>query len=376
MYPRTGGSSFVMENLCKNLQVENFVIIHEEDFFFRKKHFERRYRFPLCYTIKSKFSFKNRGERFVSFFRVILIPFNLYQVIKIFKRHGIQNLFCIYPNGYYMVLTWLLVKVVSFDKLGLYYHNSCIENKDGVQKLVLKYVQESLMEMAQVIYTMSEGLNESFKEQYLRHKKKFHVLQHMYHFENLQESNHNTINGRVLFTGNFNDSNMEATVRMVNVLSKFNDIEIRFTTPVPKSLLQLRGIDCSKIKYLGYLKEDVYRKELFSADYVVLTHGFQGGYSEFEYKTIFPTRTLPLLQSSGCLIVHAPRNSFLFRFFDQRDACLLLPSKDEKKLISDLKSLFNDIEMKERLMKNKIALQKYFQPENVMKNFEIFLNES
>ena len=55
--------------------------------------------------------------------------------------------------------------------------------------------------------------------------------------------------------------------------------------------------------------------ELRQYDVVVLTHGFNGAYGDVEYRTIFPTRAIPMLLSGRPMLVHSPPGAYLTEFF-------------------------------------------------------------
>ncbi|RME94864.1 MAG: hypothetical protein D6772_13980, partial [Bacteroidetes bacterium] len=60
--------------------------------------------------------------------------------------------------------------------------------------------------------------------------------------------------------------------------------------------------------------------------------GFTGGYGPVEYRTIFPTRTIPFLLSGKPIFAHAPPTSFLSDFLRQ-NKCALLVDQPEPELV-------------------------------------------
>ena len=131
-----------------------------------------------------------------------------------------------------------------------------------------------------------------------------------------------------LLIGNFNNSNVEATARLVNALKDEPRINIKMFTRVDKTMLRMRGIDVDAIDYRGFVKQEDFYKELMDNDVCVLTHGFTGGYTRAEYETIFPTRTINFLVSGLPVFAHSPDFSFLTQFLKKYDCAEVVDVAD------------------------------------------------
>src|SRR5690606_20293118 len=119
--------------------------------------------------------------------------------------------------------------------------------------------QSRIFRASKNIYTISEGLNILFQERYPAIRK-FVPLVHT--FSEYPNITHLPVQGniKVAFTGNFNQSNLDATKRLVSILGKMNDVSIHFFTPVPAALLQLRGIEINYISSIKYVSSEDYFK--------------------------------------------------------------------------------------------------------------------
>lgn len=363
IYPRTGGSAFVSENLARHFDPNKFVVVGEKDIFFNKTEKNRAYPFPKVFYIRSAISFKNRGERFLVPFKLIIFPVALMRLLFICKRNKVKSALIVYPDGFYMYLGYFL-HIFTGNQFSLYFHNTYYENRSGLYKTMAAWIQNRLFKKANTIYLISEGLQGLYIRNYPSLKEKMKVLPHAFTHEDdgsyeipvkLENSSRS-----FTFTGNFNESNMDATKRMVNALKNIPDVQINFCTPVPKLLLEARGLDVSVINYHGYLDDKAYKMLLDESDFVVLTHGFKGGYSEEEYKTIFPTRTLPLLNAKSPLIVHCPENCFLSTFMLPYNCCHFVFSDNENEVEAEIREIIDKNDEISAYLKNKNACLSYF----------------
>lgn len=363
IYPRTGGSAFVSENLAKHFDPEKFIVVGEKDIFFNKKEKLRDYPFPTVTYIRSAISLKNRGERFLAPLKLIAFPIALMRLLYICKRNNVESALIVYPDGFYMYLGYFL-QLFTKNQFSLYFHNTYFENRRGINKAMASWVQNRLFKRANKIYLISEGLQGLYIHNYPFFKEKMQVLPHAFTDE-INAFSRNTVRKKneiksFTFTGNFNESNMDATKRMVTALKNIPDVQINFCTPVPKLLLEARGLDVSVINYRGYLDEKKYRALLDESDFVVLTHGFKGGYSEEEYQTIFPTRTLPLLNAKSPMIVHCPENCFLSTFIRPYNCCHLIFSDNVHQVEEEIRKIIEDNDEITTRMINKNECLSYF----------------
>jgi glycosyltransferase involved in cell wall biosynthesis len=171
---------------------------------------------------------------------------------------------------------------------------------------------------------------------------------------------------RLVFIGNFNQSNLEATVRVVNALKNDLRFEMYFYTAVPNFLLKIRGVDVDCIVNKGYISDNVLIDELKKYDVCMLTHGFTGGYTDVEYKTIFPTRTIPFLLSGKPVFAHSPAQSFLNEFIMKNECAMLVEEPSENLIKESLLSLVSDDALRTRLVNNAQRTATQFDGKNVV----------
>jgi hypothetical protein len=268
----------------------------------------------------------------------------------------------VFPDAYFcwiaLICSWLTRRPYF-----TYFHNTYKENRTGFDLWIANKIQRIFFNHSKLIFVMSDGLKRFYEKTYPSILK-FRTLPHTFlHWTETGAKITDKGIVNLAFTGNFNDSNMESTIRMVNALKILPGIKMNFYTPVPKALLRLRGLDVESINYVGYLPEDDYRKALMENDIMVLTHGFTGGYSAIEYETIFPTRTIELMLTGKPLLAHAPQMSFLAEYLLDKGCAIVVTDPQEETLRRELVALIKDksLQMK-KVEKAKRCLLSFYGP--------------
>ncbi|MFZ2904629.1 MAG: hypothetical protein WAZ98_00370 [Cyclobacteriaceae bacterium] len=353
IYPRTGGSAFVTEQLACNFKRNEFFVVGGRDVF-STKVYSRSEILPVFYYLPSHASIKGRGERFFSWLGIVLFPFNVWRGYCLLRQEKPSAIVGTFPDGYFLLLSLVLARICKVPYF-TYFHNTYVENRSGLNRKIALYIQQRVFDASRIIFLISDGLKEFYEEHYPQ-VKRFETLEHCFNESLPQrmepEQRVNNKVWQVAFTGNFNHSNIDATVRMVNVLKNMPDVRMNFYTPVPKALLALRGVNVSAIQYHGYLPADAYQHELAKNDIMVLTHGFWGGYSNVEYKTIFPTRTIELFRTGKPLFAHAPAESFLAKFLIRNECAIVADKADEVQVAQQFRKLIENEQLRQQVVKN------------------------
>jgi hypothetical protein len=255
------------------------------------------------------------------------------------------------------------------EKLGLpfstYFHNTYLDNA-AISKKRAAEIQPQLFRRSECVFVMSEAMRRFYEEKY--HLPNCVPLVHSFaefprveHDVNCELARYDKI--RLVLIGNFNQSNIEATKRFVDAVSKDHRFEINFYTDVPKVLLRRRGIDVNKIKYRGYVEDVHLVDELRKYDIIVLTHGFSGDYGDVEYRTIFPTRTIPMLLSGRPILVHSPPAAYLTEFFCENNCALVVDEPSENAILAGLHRIADEASFRTDLVKRaKVAAKEFYGP--------------
>lgn len=314
---------------------------------------------------------RGHGHRYFSLFRWMLFPVFLIQLIILIKKEKPNCVLAVFPDGYYILASWIISRLLKL-KMFTYFHNTYTENRYGFSKWFATKIQSLVFRDSILIFTMSEGMNDYYKEHYPEFSLKFKVLPHTfdkYPEQQLDESAiHRKAPYRLVMMGSFNDSNIESTIRLLNLISKYpSEYQVEMYTPTHKQILKFKwglDLDALGVHYKGYVREEQLNEAISNCDVCLLTHGFSGGYTADEYKTIFPTRMIPLMLSGRPMLVHSPEGSFLNAFIKKYDCAELVSATSDSDLLNALKKVTTDKQRIQTLIANaKKASSNFYGPD-------------
>ena len=360
--PGPGGSSIVVGRLQEELPDDCCTLVGGG-----------RVKWPLIQSGKNKivcatqFGIAGRGGRFFKPLRWMIYPLIRRALVKRLRGQRFTHVVGVYPDNFYLRLAVDLSQTLHLP-FYMYFHNTYLDNRRGIDAWWASRIQKRAFPLAKRVFCISDGLRDYMATRYPEINGKLVTLRHIH--GNGIEINAKKYKDRqgkfkVGLFGNFNASNIDATIFALNVLTEL-DLEVHLFSHVQRSLLKMRGIDTSRIRYRGYLEEDAFYKELSLMDMGLVTHGFTGKYSQAEYQTIFPTRMILHLQQSYPLVVVAPIDSYLARFVRDTDCGYLLEGKDG----SALKRIVSEIQMegsKTRFTEGRKSALSMFDPSKVIK---------
>lgn len=351
IFPNRGAVSFVTESLAKNFTPEEMAVAGEHMIFY--KRIKRTGNIPRFYYSRTNVTWKGRGKRFTLPLRWLIFPLLLLKLQYVVWKERCTYVLATFPDNYYLYGAYLIAK---WNKLGFssYFHNTYLENRtSGVYRRFAEWLQPKVFERSDYIFVMSEGMQHYYEKLYPGNNK-FCPLIHT--FEDYPPEKKLDLRPKdrydLILIGNFNPSNIEATGRLVEALKNHPRFNIKMFTHVPKAFLRMRGIDADAIDYRGFVKQEDFYKELQDNDICVLTHGFTGGYTQAEYETIFPTRTINFLVSGLPIFAHSPANSFLNFFLRKWDCAQIVDEPSAEKIVEAMEYLADHPERRQQLVEN------------------------
>ncbi len=365
--PNRGAAAFVTETLANSFSPEEMVVVGEQVLF--EGRLKRSKDLPRYYYIRTNLSYKGKGKRFTSFFRWLLFPWLLLRMQLILKREQCDYVLGTFPDNYYLLAAYLIAKWNGL-RFSSYFHNTYLENRPrGIHHRFAAWMQPKVFDYSDYIFVMSEGMQRYYRQRYPDSlHPKFVPLIHTfeeYPPERPDDFDQPKERYDLILMGNFNQSNIEATRRLVEALKGNPRFRIKMITQVQKFLLRSRGIDVDAITYLGFVKQEDFYKEIQDNDFCILTHGFTGGYSQAEYETIFPTRTIPFLISGVPILAHTPPHAFLTHFLKKYDCAEVVDEASEEAIRQALERLIANPERRRELVRNARELSKQFYAPNV-----------
>lgn len=360
--PYKGGSSIIVENLAKNFTRDEMIILGSKRL--NHKSYPRNPDMPKFLYYFSELSIFGRGARFFDWFRKLRMKSLKNFISKIIAKENIDHVIGVYPNSYYCLAACQAARTAGIP-FSSYFHNTYLENS-ALNEANAEAIQEEIFEYSEYVFVMSKGMQSFYESKY--DIKNFIPLVHTFN-EAIQEEDLTGLPGinksiyKLVAIGNFNESNIEATKRFVNAIADDPKFALSIYTHVPKVLLKSRGIDPDLIDYKGFIDPDDLIEELQKYDICVLTHGFHGGYGEVEYKTIFPTRTIPLLLARKPILAHSPSHSFLNDFIKENGFAELVEIADEKAILEGLyKIVENEDYQKDLVIASEITTKLFYGP--------------
>jgi hypothetical protein len=376
--PKRGGSAIVMENLISALPPDRICVLGELGLW--DKPPARKEGSAKFYHFRSKLAlFAGRGERFLSPIRWRLGNKLVNTICSIAEREGCRQIFAAYPDEFYCYSAYLAAK-----KLGLpfisYFHNTYADNT-AMNGHRATTIQTQLFEYSRIVYVMSDGMKSFFESKY--GLKNCVTLPHTFKaYPPPIASEATTSNSgvcRVVLFGNFNQSNIDATRRLVCALGTDPRFEVNLYSDVSSLLLRQRGLDTKNYKHQGSLSNANFIdmiQTLRSFDIVALTHGFSGSYGSIEYETIFPTRTIPMLLCGRPLLIHSPPNSFLTRFAMDHRIGEVVAIEDPNMIKVAANRLFGNVELAQGFVANALKASRMFHEPTVVSVLENGLKHS
>ncbi len=359
--PNKGGSSIIVENLAKNFSNAEMHVLGSRQF--RQAPIPQRPASgPVFHYFFSEMYFMGRGYRFFGWFRKMRFRPLVKKIKSLIASEKIDYVIGVYPNPDYCHAACIAAKEMQVP-FSSYFHNTYTENV-AITDPNATSIQKEIFENSQQIFVMSKGMQKFYQEKY--RSDKFVPLVHTF-YEYPQAKTQKEIPGtakkhyKLVAIGNFNESNIDATQRFIKAIKGHPKYSLSVYTHVPKLLLRQRGIDIDAIDHKGFISPDDIHEALQDYDICVLTHGFTGGYGEIEYKTIFPTRTIPFLLSGKPIFAHSPPGSFLNDFIQENQCAELIDQPSEAAILEGLERISNDLAYQEKLVEagRKTASQFY-----------------
>jgi hypothetical protein len=305
-----------------------------------------------------------RGYRYLVWFRKWRFKPLMRRIQEILTRENIQHVIGVYPNPFYCLAACRAAKSCGVP-FSSYFHNTYLENK-AIRDPGAEQFQKEIFEGSKYIFVMSEGMQQFYEKNY--HGYRFLPLLHTFD----KWPGRETLTGvpgsgkskyKLVAIGNFNESNLEATRRLISALAQNQKYELHIYTHVPRLLLRKRGLDTDLIYYHQAVRPEQIHQVLQGYDICVLTHGFIGGYGEIEYQTIFPTRTIPMLLSGKPIFAHSPPESFLSNFLSKYQCAELVNTPDEDAILEGLDRIAGDMDYQEKLVSAaQITAEQFYGP--------------
>ena len=360
--PGKSGSVFVLQEIIKYFSSDELVVVGEKV----------PYGEPLSnmkYISSNPIRFR-KGNRFLKWYRWFMVPHVTNEIIKVAKKEKCSAILCFFPDEIYLESARRAAKKLKLPFYP-YFHNTYVENRTGVAKVIAKRIQERVFEQAKLVYVMSEGMVNFYKPIYPNIN--FKALVHPFNgtkadgFKGLKLENTPTV---ISFLGNLNESNLDAFSFFVKCIANDAKYKLKIISSTPGWFYAKHNLMFDNIELLNAVGDDELMGELQNSHLLLLPHGFTGGFSEVEYQTIFPTRTIQYFFSGVPIIGLMPQNCFLYQYLAKKNCASLLSEKDKSKLLAEISRISSDAIYAQNLVQNALLTSDEFKASNVLRELQ------
>ena len=367
-YPPTTGTAIILASLLKEFDPQRTILVGERTFGTGVNEFKTTpYRFiPLEHPFQTGI----RGSRYLRW-----LVFNRIRrrISAIIKEYDIEVVLAVFPDEFYVFAALLSARQ---NKVSFYswFHNTYLDNRRGVLQWLARWIQPKIFRYSSRIFTMSEGMNYFMQEQYPMFAKKMFALHHGFEIPENSSLKQGELKisypTKFLLTGNINHSNLEATVRLIEaLLSMTEPIEIHSYGNFDHKDWELNGIRDNRLFAHSFVPLQQLQEKFADFDIMLLPHGFSGNLSEAEYRTIFPTRVIPLLYSRKPILAHVPKGTSLHQMLRKKGCAKIIDIASSKAIISATRSLMINSQEREDLVEAALLAAKDYDAKKVASYF-------
>ncbi len=358
IYPWPSGSAVIVNNIASQFSKNELVLFGEE---FPEKVINRwPINYPRIYYTNP--NIKTGKGKILS--RWINIRNTIKNICKIIKKEKVTRILCVFPDDYYLFAAFQASKKTNVP-FYTWFHNTYQDNYSGYRKRFAQWLQPRIFNHSKISYVMSDGMLNFYKEKYPQYN--FKTLVHGFPLPRceFQETSISDDKVRFVFTGSLNESCRDATVRLINTIIKNPAYEVHLYTGNSVEEFHRHGIIGNNVYHHGFISLDKLYSKLKEYDIMLLPHGFEGQRTEVEYKTIFPTRTIPYLCSNKPILAHTPKGVFLTNFLNENNCAEIVDTKSEEAILKAIDELINNKKKRIRITKSALMTAELFDVKNV-----------
>jgi len=351
--PEPTGSAVIVGNLAKQFTADEIALIGEKPH--GRPVVSWKNSWPSIHYVTSTLP---EGCRGVRWWRRLQLPLALWRSVSLIRKNNCSTLVVVFPNEEFLLIGYLAALWTGVPMYA-YFHNTYLENREGLSFYFAKWLQSRVFLKARHIFVMSEGMVELYCKNYP--ELKCSALVHSYN-EDIPEFTsapqvHSPL--RLVICGNINESCREATLRFFEAMSRIDHVSITILSGTSRSDLEQLGVLRNGTHYATVSRDEVVNR-LQEADIVVLPHGFTGECADDEYRTMFPTKTIEYLICKRPILAHTPANSYITRFLKDHNCALVVDRPSVTALVNAVERLRRDGSLRAELVKRALHTAKMF----------------
>jgi hypothetical protein len=285
-----------------------------------------------------------------------VIPLVVSRGCKAVRRNHLQAVVTIFPNAKYLV-AGLLISLFTRVPFFPYFHNLYVETRTGLfGRTFARLIQRISFSMATRVLSMSEGMTDFLLDKYgIDSTPILHPI--VLPIPQIKKVPDAEPPYRLAFSGNVNFTVAERIRHVIEAVGDDPLYEIILHTPIPPEQAR-HEIEtwASNIIIKHIPDQEALIESLRTCDVMMLALADRHGKElEDDFRTQFPTRTLEMLISERPILVIAPKDYFITRFFEANDAGLTYTDNSIDGLRDAIYRMCTSTELRESCVHNALA---------------------
>jgi len=365
IHPAPTGSAVIVENIASTFAASEMVLLGDGKI--EKPHSINGQ--AITHYTDPNISIRGKGQIYLRWANLNKL---VRRITDLAQSEQCTAILAIFPDEFYMYAAYKVSKKLNLP-FYTWFHNTYLDNREGIFKTLAKRLQPRFFAHAHTNFVMSDGMLNFFNEKYPEHY--FRTLQHGFQIPNVTYTPYSPIRSKIrfMYSGSINESCLDATVRLFEVIRKHSNYELHIYGN--ESTVKYYNIDTTGFVMHGFVPWNEFVSAFKNYDIMLVPHGFDGERTEIEYKTIFPTRTIPLLYSNRPILAHSPKDVFLTDFLRENDCAEIVDEKDENAINAAIHRLLTDEKRREEVVRNAIRTSKIFDLKKVAQQLRTAINE-
>lgn len=363
VFPGTGGTIAILNNLVEYFSPEEAILVGRPHLLNDEQQWAAH--LPKLYHLNPLLPPKGRTNKYRRLLGMGRVERRLKQIAK---AENCTRILTIFPDEFVMRAACNVSKQLDLP-FYTWFHNTYLDNRHGYWLKLAKRWQPEFFDHAKVNFVMSEGMRDYYREVYPHIE--FEPLEHGFVIPKVAYQAPPKPQGKIkfMFSGSLNESCLDASIRLFKHIIANPDYELHLFTS-NTNFLDEHGITGENVIRYGFIPLSEFIKKLPEFDVMLLPHGFEGGQTEAEYRTIFPTRTIPLLYSNRPILAHSPPHAFLSDFLKKRDCAEVVDVKDTNAIQTAIDTIIHNENRRNQLVKNAIDTAPFFDVNRIGKKLK------
>lgn len=273
-----------------------------------------------------------------------------------------------YPHLYNCRI-FLGLKLPKDCKVVGYFHDTFIEGQlRNFKESILKVYHTKLLKRIDLLFVMNEGLNELYRAKYARQTIALeHTFPEYDEYLSVAPAKLNPVKKALFWGGNILGYNTHSLSRLI-LLGQENGFSIQITNKQPlKQVIKLPK-EINIIQKYYSLRED-YILALKTNSFLMLALDWpdETKYHKDEIRTIFSTKAIEYMMAGVPIIIHAPEEYFMSKFFIEHKCGYVIPTRDK----NSMQKLFLQLLDKDhsKVVENAIKTAEIFNVNSVMRKW-------